>query len=194
MTSEAETRASSDAVYSQIMGVACVMLRYFNVFGPRQDPKSQYAAVIPKFIECAQRGEASPIFGDGKQTRDFTFIGNVIEANLKACTAEGVGGEVFNIACGERVSLLDLVDEINAIVGTGVEPELRPARAGDIRDSYADISKANEMLGYLTQRTDEQGEHRIHEPLRALIPEFSGKGQHETERASPAIPVVAGDS
>ncbi len=124
------------------------MLRYFNVFGPRQDPESQYAAVIPKFIQCALAGESPPVHGDGKQTRDFTFIGNVIEANLAACAAEKVAGEVFNIACGERVDLLTLIDRINAIIGSKVEPNYLPARVGDVRDSFADVSKAKRMLGY----------------------------------------------
>ena len=121
----------------------------FNlIFGPRQDPASTYAAVIPKFIECALRSERPPIYGDGKQSRDFTFIANVVEGNLKACTAEGVAGEVFNIACGGRFDLLTLVAEINSILGTNVEPELLPTRKGDVRDSQADIGKARAMLGY----------------------------------------------
>jgi UDP-glucose 4-epimerase len=135
-------------VYSRVFGLPCVALRYFNVFGPRQDPNSQYAAVIPKFIQCALRNEPPPVHGDGKQSRDFTFIDNVIEANLKACIAEGAAGEVFNAACGDRFTLLDLVDGINAVLGTHVTPTHLPARAGDVRDSQADIAKARRALGY----------------------------------------------
>ncbi len=148
------------SVYARVFGLETVSLRYFNIFGPRQDPASTYAAVIPKFIQCARRGERPPIFGDGKQSRDFTFIANVIEANLKACTAKGVAGEVFNIACGEHFNLLHLVREINAILGTDVEPEHHPTRTGDVRDSLADITKAREMLGYTAAVSFREGLER----------------------------------
>jgi nucleoside-diphosphate-sugar epimerase len=136
------------SVYSRLYDLPCVSLRYFNIFGPHQDPTSQYAAVIPKLVQCALRGESPPIFGDGKQSRDFTFVGNAIEANLKACTAENVAGETFNVACGKSYSLLELVATINELLGTQVAPRFLPARAGDIKDSLADISKARERLGY----------------------------------------------
>jgi nucleoside-diphosphate-sugar epimerase len=136
------------SVYSRLYELPCVSLRYFNVFGPRQDPTSQYAAVVPKFVQAALRGEEPPVYGDGSQSRDFTFIGNVVEANLKACTADNVGGEVFNIACGRSYSLLELLQVINTILGSKVTPHFWPARAGDIKDSLADISKARKMLGY----------------------------------------------
>lgn len=136
------------AVYARLYNLQTVRLRYFNIFGPRQDPENQYAAVVPKFIQCALRGENPPIFGDGLQSRDFTYVGNAVEANLLACTAANVSGELLNVACGKRYSLLDLVDAINGILGTHVAPKLFPARAGDIKDSLADITRARTLLGY----------------------------------------------
>ena len=138
------------SVYSKVFGLPAVALRYFNVFGPHQDPNSQYAAAIPKFIRCVLRGESPTIFGDGTQTRDFTHVDNVVEANLKALEApeEDVSGEVFNIACGERIDLLQLLEEIYRILGKRVEPVFSPTRPGDVRDSLADITKAREKLGY----------------------------------------------
>jgi nucleoside-diphosphate-sugar epimerase len=136
------------ATYARLYDLATVRLRYFNIFGPRQDPENQYAAVIPKFSQCALRGEAPPIFGDGLQSRDFTYVGNAVDANLLACTAPNVSGELMNIACGTRFSLLELVQAINSILGTHVSPKLHPARPGDVRDSQADITKARTLLGY----------------------------------------------
>jgi UDP-glucose 4-epimerase len=129
-------------------GMETVALRYFNVFGPRQDPKSQYAAVIPNFVTAALQGRPATIFGDGLTSRDFCFIENVIEANLKACTAAGAAGEMFNIACGERTSLLEVVDIIGDLVGKKIAPVHQPARVGDIKHSLADIGKARRILGY----------------------------------------------
>ena len=129
-------------------GVETVVLRYFNVFGPRQDPNSHYAAVIPRFITSAFRGESPVIFGDGEQSRDFCFIDNVVEANLKACTAPGAAGKVFNIACGERITLLDVIRALSAITGRAITPRHEPSRVGDIRHSLADTTRAREVLGY----------------------------------------------
>lgn len=134
--------------FSACYGLETVSLRYFNVFGPRQDPTSQYSAVIPKFITAMLRGHRPIIYGDGTQTRDFTFVLNNVLANIAAAEAPGVSGRVFNIACGTSYSLLDLVSEINAILGTSIEPEFAPPRAGDVRHSLADISSAQEALGY----------------------------------------------
>lgn len=134
--------------YFDLFGFESVGLRYFNVFGPHQDPTSDYAAVIPKFVTRLLKDEAPPVFGDGEQTRDFTYIGNVIEANLKACSAPNVGGEVFNIACGERIDLLAVIREINARLGKDIAPVFAPPRPGDVRDSVADIEKAKKLLGY----------------------------------------------
>ncbi len=135
-------------VWTRVYGLECVALRYFNVFGPRQSPQSDYAAVIPKFITAMQRGQAPVIFGDGLQTRDFCFIANVVEANLKALTAAPAPGKVYNIACSAHYSLLDLVAFINAELGTQLVATHGPSRRGDIHDSYADISAARRDLGY----------------------------------------------
>ena len=129
-------------------GLETVALRYFNVFGPRQDPYSQYAAVIPKFLDMIRQGKRPTIYGDGEQSRDFTYVENVVEANLLAAKAPDVAGEFFNCACFEQVSLNDLVREINALLGTDIEPDYDTARVGDVKHSLADISKARERLGY----------------------------------------------
>jgi len=136
-------------IFHEIYGLETVSLRYFNVFGPRQDPKSTYAAVIPRFLTAVLRGEPPVVYGDGLQTRDFTYIDNVIHANLAACAApRDACGKVVNIACGERVSLLDILEIIYGLAGTRVEPKFEPARPGDVRDSLADISLARELIGY----------------------------------------------
>jgi nucleoside-diphosphate-sugar epimerase len=129
-------------------GLETVCLRYFNIFGPRQDPKSQYAAVIPNFVTAALAGRPATIYGDGHTSRDFCYVENAVEANLYACTAEGAAGEVFNIACGESTSLNEAVDIIARIVGTKIPPVHEPPRTGDIRFSLADIGKAKRILGY----------------------------------------------
>ena len=124
-------------------------LRYFNVFGRRQDPNGAYAAVIPKFIKQMLRGEQCVINGDGKQSRDFTYIENVIEANLKACLAPSCfAGEAFNIAYGGREYLIDIYYDLTKALGKHIEPHFGPDRAGDIKHSNADISKARKLLGY----------------------------------------------
>jgi len=129
-------------------GLETVILRYFNVFGPRQNPKSQYAAVIPAFITAVLAGERPTIYGDGEQTRDFTYVENNVRANLIAADHPRAAGEVFNIACGTSVSLLDLLREINDLCGASIEPVFAPPRAGDVKHSRADIAKAREILGY----------------------------------------------
>jgi UDP-glucose 4-epimerase len=135
-------------VFHICYGLPTVGLRYFNVFGPRQDPKSQYAAVIPNFVTAALAGRPATIYGDGGTTRDFCFIDNVIEANLKACTVEDVSGEIFNIACGQATSLLQVIDTIAEQLGVRIPPKHEPPRTGDIRHSLADIGKAKTRLGY----------------------------------------------
>ena len=141
-------------IFRHLYGLETVSLRYFNVFGPRQDPQSQYAAVIPRFITAILKNEPPTIYGDGKQTRDFSHVENVIDANLAACVAPREAlGETFNIACGGRISLLELVDTINVIVGRKVEPKFTPSRPGDVRDSQADVTKAKRLLGW-TPRVD----------------------------------------
>lgn len=134
--------------FARVYGLQTVALRYFNVFGPRQDPRSHYAAVIPIMITALLRGQAPTIFGDGEQSRDFTFVGNVVEANLLACEADGVAGETFNIACGQQHTLLELLAILNDLMGTRIEPAFGPPRPGDIRHSQADISKARRLLHY----------------------------------------------
>jgi nucleoside-diphosphate-sugar epimerase len=129
-------------------GLETVALRYFNIFGPRQDPKSQYAAVIPNFVTAALHGRPATIYGDGQTSRDFCFVENAVEANLLACTAKGAEGQVFNIACGESTSLLQVIDVIAGIVGKRVAPIHEPPRTGDIKHSLADIGKARSILGY----------------------------------------------
>ncbi len=129
-------------------GFETISLRYFNVFGPRQDPKSQYAAAIPAFITAILRGESPTVYGDGEQTRDFTHIENVIQANLLAATAPRTRGEAINIACGERVTINSILNRINEQLGTNIKPKYVPARQGDIRHSWASIQLAGEIIGY----------------------------------------------
>jgi nucleoside-diphosphate-sugar epimerase len=136
-------------LFWRLYGLPTVALRYFNVFGPRQDPGSEYSAVIPKFIGAIKAGRTPTIFGDGDQTRDFSFIDNVVQANLKACEAgEEAFGLAFNIACGERISLNDLVRQLGSFAGRDVSPEHADARPGDIRHSLAGIERAERLLGY----------------------------------------------
>lgn len=136
------------AVWSRLFGIETVGLRYFNVFGPRQDPASEYAAVIPRFILWGLRGEPLEVHGDGTQSRDFTYIDNVVEANLLAARAEGVGGEVFNVGCGDRVSLLAIIARLEALLGRRLERRHTPRRPGDVAHTLADVSKAARLLGY----------------------------------------------
>ncbi len=143
--------------FTEVYGLETVALRYFNVFGPRQDPLSAYAAVVPNFITAALRGEAPMIHGDGEQSRDFTFVENVVEANLLAMSAEGVAGRAYNIACGERTSLNDLVATIARVVDRPIEPRYGEQRPGDVRHSLADTSRAQEELGYRVNVSLEDG-------------------------------------
>jgi nucleoside-diphosphate-sugar epimerase len=136
------------ANFARHYGLETVGLRYFNVFGPRQDPESQYAAVIARFIVAARRGEVLEIHGDGKQTRDFTYVTNVVEANLRAAEVAGVSGEVFNVAGGQRCSILDIASALEEIFGRPLPRRHQPARSGDIRDTLADIGRARARLGY----------------------------------------------
>jgi UDP-N-acetylglucosamine/UDP-N-acetyl-alpha-D-glucosaminouronate 4-epimerase len=150
-------------------GVETISLRYFNIFGPRQDPESQYAAVIPKFVTSALENRAPTIFGDGEQTRDFTFIDNVVRANMLACEAprEACGG-VYNVGCGKRVSLNDLWRCIKEQTGTPVEPEYQPFRAGDVRDSLASLDAIRKALGYTPVVDLEEGLRRT---VASFIPQ-----------------------
>lgn len=147
----AATKLAGEAycsMFTELYGLETVSLRYFNVFGPRQDPASQYAAVIPKFIESILRDERPIIFGDGLQSRDFTYVQNNVEANLATCIAPDTAGKVFNIACGECYSLLDIVAAINELLGKSIEPVFDPPRAGDMKHTQADITRAREIIGF----------------------------------------------
>jgi UDP-glucose 4-epimerase len=136
-------------VFASLYKLETISLRYFNVFGPKQDPTSQYAAVIPNFVTAALEGTRPKVYGDGEQTRDFCFIDNTVGANiLAASSSKKLEGQVVNIACGERISLNQLLAMIAEIVGKKVDPEYMPARAGDVRDSLADISAARSLIGY----------------------------------------------
>lgn len=131
------------------MKLETVCLRYFNVFGPRQDPMSQYSAVIPLFVTAVIAGKRPTVYGDGMQTRDFTYVANNVQANILASTSKkAVAGQVINIACGTSYSLLDLLKAINETLGTDIKPVFEPARVGDVKHSLADIAKARELLGY----------------------------------------------
>jgi UDP-glucose 4-epimerase len=135
--------------YSQSMGLETVGLRYFNVFGPRQDPTSQYSAVIPLFITAAMNGRRPTIYGDGTQTRDFTYVANNVQANILAATTQKpVTGKIINIACGKSYSVLDLLKAINETLGKNIKQFFSPARKGDVKHSLADISLARELLNY----------------------------------------------
>lgn len=142
-------------------GLETVSLRYFNVFGPRQDPSSPYAAVIPRFISAMLEGRPPVIFGDGLQSRDFTFVENIIEANLLALTAEEAVGEVINVALGERYTLLTLVECLNRILGSRLAPRFEGPRPGDVRHSQASIEKAERLLGYRPKVGFEEGLRRM---------------------------------
>ncbi|GAC1566043.1 MAG: SDR family oxidoreductase [Ktedonobacteraceae bacterium] len=135
-------------VFTRIYGLDTVALRYFNVFGPRQDPASEYAAVIPRFLTALIEGKRPVVFGDGEQTRDFTYIANVVQANLLAATSHDAVGRAMNIGCNERVSLNTVLRIAGELLGIQVEADYREARPGDVRDSLADISLAQRLLGY----------------------------------------------
>lgn len=132
--------------FAKTFGLETVSLRYFNVFGPRQNPDSKYSAVIPAFLFTMAKGGSPVVEWDGKQSRDFTYVGNVVEANLRACVAPGVSGEVFNVACGATTSVIGIVNELNRILGTDIRPKYAPKRKGDVRKTDADISKMKRML------------------------------------------------
>lgn len=149
-------------------GLETISLRYFNVFGPRQDPNSEYSAVIPRFITRCLRGQRPIIYGTGEQSRDFTFVENNVLANIRAAAAQGAGtGQVVNVACGRSYSLLDLLREINEVLGTTVEPEFAPARQGDVQHSLADITRARQVIGYDVEVDFHEGLRRTIEWYRA---------------------------
>ena len=134
--------------FYRIYGIEAVCLRYFNVFGPYQNPASQYAAVIPKFIVSLMDGQSPTVFGDGRQSRDFTFIDNVVEANILACTKRDAVGEVLNVACGKNYSLNDLMTKLQTIIGNDTSPIYGEAQPGDVKHSLAAIERAQKVMGY----------------------------------------------
>jgi UDP-N-acetylglucosamine/UDP-N-acetyl-alpha-D-glucosaminouronate 4-epimerase len=154
-------------VFFDLYGLETVALRYFNVFGPRQNPNSQYSAVIPRFIKAMKKGEQPVIYGTGRQSRDFSYVENVVQANLLAAHASGVGGRVVNIACGEAHTLLDLVDVLNRLMGTNIAPAFVPPRKGEVLHSFADINAARNLLGYDPRIRLEEGLRRTLEWVAA---------------------------
>jgi len=145
-------------VFSRVYGLETVSLRYFNVFGPRQDPGSQYSGVISRFIDALLNGKQATIFGDGEQGRDFTYILNVVDANLRAAESTGAVGQVINIANGERVTINEVFEKVKKLTGhPDAQPEYAPPRTGDVRDSLADLSLARSLLGYNAQVGLEEG-------------------------------------
>lgn len=144
-------------IFSQIYGLSTICLRYFNIFGPRQDPSSQYAAVIPNFIDKMLKGERPVIFGDGEQSRDFTYISNVVEANILAAKAKDVSGAILNVACSERTTVNSMAEKINEILRKNIKPSYNKPRPGDVKHSFADISKAEKMLKYSPRVSFKEG-------------------------------------
>ena len=155
-------------LFSNSFGLETASLRYFNVFGPRQSLESQYAVVIPKFITCILKDEAPPIHGDGKQERDFTFVENVIETNIRAALTPGISGEVFNVACGQEISVIGIVDAINMILDKKVKPAFGPKREGDVMKTLADTTKLKKKLGIKSFVNFQDG-------LKKTIEYFKGK-------------------
>lgn len=153
-----------------VYGLETVALRYFNVFGPRQDPTSQYAAVVPNFIGALIAGQPPVIFGDGEQSRDFTYVANIVDANVLAMDAPGVAGRVYNVACGERVTLNRLVGELRELLSSDVEPAYAAPRPGDIKHSLADLSRARTELGYEPSVLLRDGLERTIEYFHAELP------------------------
>jgi len=155
--------------FAATYGLETVGLRYFNVFGPRQDPASPYSAVIPLFITALLEGRRPILYGDGKQSRDFVYIANVVRGNLLAADAPGVSGRVINMADGRSTSLLTLLELLNKFLGTDVRPELKSARVGDVRESMADITRARTLLGYEPEVDFEEGLRRSIDYYRTIV-------------------------
>ncbi len=153
-------------VYWQLYGFPTVSLRYFNIFGPRQDPNSDYAAVVPKFITALLNKQAPTVFGDGEQSRDFTYIDNCVQANILAATTDAIVGDQFNVACGGQFTLNDLLDKLREIIGVDVKAKYDPPRSGDIRHSFATIDKLSKF-GYKPEVGFEEG-------LRRTVASFQG--------------------
>ena len=153
--------------FHTVYGLETVALRYFNVFGPRQDPTSQYSGVVPRFMRIAMEGGRPLVFGDGLQSRDFTYVANVVDATLSAATAEGAAGTICNIGCGDPKTVLDLIAAVTRVSGCALEPEFAPPRPGDVKHSFADITLARRVLGYEPRVDFETGIARTFEDLAA---------------------------
>jgi nucleoside-diphosphate-sugar epimerase len=153
-------------VYSKVYGLPTVSIRYFNVFGPRQDPASQYAAVIPIFISHLLKGKSPTIFGDGEQSRDFTYVGNIVNANIIAAQSDRTAGQVINVACGGRFTLNELYAMLCEMIGVSIDPIYADPRQGDVKHSHADISMAEELLGYSVDTDFREGLKRTVEWYR----------------------------
>jgi len=145
------------SVFYEVFGLETISLRYFNVFGPQQDPASQYAAAIPAFVTAILKDEPPTIYGDGEQSRDFTYVDNVVEANLLAVRAKQTKGEVINIACGEAITVNTIIDMINELLGKDIKPNYTDPRPGDVKHSLADITLAEKLIGYKTKIPFKQG-------------------------------------
>jgi nucleoside-diphosphate-sugar epimerase len=156
-------------MFTRLYGLETVTIRYFNVFGPRQDPSSPYSGVISLFISALVDGRQPTIYGNGEQTRDFTYVANVVDGVLRACQAPKASGEVINVATGGRISLNELFQTVRRLTGSSVEPIYGPERAGDVRDSQADITKARELLGYTPSVMLEEGLKRTLEWYRTAL-------------------------
>ena len=148
------------AVFTRLYGLETVALRYFNVFGPRQDPESEYATVVPKFVLSFIEDGTPEVHGDGTQSRDFTYVSNVVDANIAAATAPGAGGKMFNVACGERYSILQILETLEKIFGKKIEPRFTPYRSGDVKHTLADVSAAEKVMGYKAAVGFEEGMRR----------------------------------
>jgi len=159
------------------MSVPAISLRYFNVYGPGQDPESEYAAVVPRFVMACLTGARPTIHGDGEQSRDFTFVADVVQANLLAAAAPGVSGRVYNVACGRRTSLLELVALLNGLLGTNIAPKHAAPRLGDVKHSQATIERAREDLGYRPTTDMKEGLRRCLEWWERRG-DFHGCGAH----------------
>lgn len=157
------------AAFWRCFSLETITVRYFNVFGPRQDPASAYAAAIPAFVTQILKGQSPTVYGDGEQTRDFTYIDNVVDANVLAMELKKAHGEVVNAACGGHITVNEVIGAINAALGTSIQPRYVDARPGDIKDSCADISRAKELLGYQPRVSFEEGLRRTIDYYRSLI-------------------------
>jgi len=164
-------------LFTKLYGLETVTTRYFNVFGPRQDPGSPYSGVISLFIDAIAVGKTPKVHGDGRQTRDFTYVADVVSGVLRCCDAPNVAGEVINVAAGGRVSLLELIRALQVITKNETQPEFGPTREGDVRDSQADIFKARQMLGFEPSVPFDEGLRRTVAWLQALTPGVISQGR-----------------